>query len=123
LKHLSPSQLSYITGRSFFPSLIEQPFADGMHLAFTFAGAATIIAVVASILRGERYLHKMATPEPLTEELAEGAAEAGALVGLNETAEIAESTTVPSGNGNGHLNGNGAAARHRPGRGASTPNA
>ena len=35
LQHLSPSQLAYITGRTFFPKLIEQPFASGLHLAFT----------------------------------------------------------------------------------------
>jgi MFS family permease len=72
LKHMAPSQAAYVTGRSFFPHLIEQPFADGMHLAFTFAAAATAIAVVASAVRGQRYLHK---PEPVLDELAEGAAE------------------------------------------------
>jgi hypothetical protein len=43
-----------------------------MHLAFTFAAIATGIAVIASALRGRRYLHR---PEPALEELAEGAAE------------------------------------------------
>ncbi len=57
LQHLSASQAAYVTGRSFFPHLIEQPFADGMHLAFTFAAIATGIAVVASALRGKRYFH------------------------------------------------------------------
>jgi MFS family permease len=76
LSHLSPSQLSYITGRSFFPSLIEQPFASGLHLAFTFAAVATAIAVVASAFRGGRYQH---TPQPVLEELAEGAAETALL--------------------------------------------
>jgi MFS family permease len=57
LNHLSPGQVAYLTGRSFFPSLIEQPFATGLHLAFTFAAIATAIAVIASALRGKRYLH------------------------------------------------------------------
>ena len=57
LQHLPPSQAAYITGRSFFPQLIEQPFAAGLHLAFTFAAIATVIAIVASALRGRRYLH------------------------------------------------------------------
>src|SRR5580658_10899482 len=34
LARLSPSQAAYITGRSFFPRLIEEPFAGGLHLAF-----------------------------------------------------------------------------------------
>ena len=74
LEKLPPHQVAYITGRSFFPKLIEQPFAGGLHLAFTFAAIATAIAIVASALRGKRYLH---APEPLVEELAEGAAESG----------------------------------------------
>ena len=57
LQHLSAQQAAYITGRSFFPKLIEQPFAYGMHLAFTFAAAATVIAIVASAVRGKRYIH------------------------------------------------------------------
>jgi hypothetical protein len=81
LTHLSASQASYITGRSFFPNLIEQPFAAGLHLAFYFAAGATLIAVIASALRGRRYLH---TSQPLLEELAEGAAESAAVVGLDE---------------------------------------
>jgi MFS family permease len=83
LSHLSPSQLAYLTGRSFFPRLIEQPFATGLHLAFTFAAIATAIAVVASALRGKRYMH---VEEPVLEEMAEGAAETAGLLGLDETA-------------------------------------
>jgi MFS family permease len=94
LQHLSPSQAAYITGRSFFPQLIEQPFAYGMHLAFTFAAIATAIAVVASALRGRRYLHSpVPAAEPVAEELAEGAAEAAALVGLDDA------SMLPDGNG------------------------
>src|SRR5487761_252991 len=57
LQHLPAHQAAYITGRSFFPKLIEQPFASGLHLAFTFAAAATVIAIVASAVRGKRYIH------------------------------------------------------------------
>ena len=85
LQHLPASQAAYITGLSFFPQLIEQPFAAGMHLAFTFAAVATGIAVVASALRGRRYLHR---PQPVLEELAEGAAETAGLLGLDETAAL-----------------------------------
>jgi MFS family permease len=76
LAKLSPSQRAYVTGRSFFPHLIEQPFASGLHLAFTFAAIATFVAVVASAFRGSRYLH---TREPVLQELAEGAAETAQL--------------------------------------------
>ncbi len=62
LQHLPAKQVAYITGRSFFPKLIEQPFAGGLHLAFTFAAIATIIAIVASALRGKRYVHAVSAP-------------------------------------------------------------
>jgi hypothetical protein len=57
LQHLPAHQAAYITGRSFFPKLIEQPFASGLHLAFTFAAGATVIAIIASAVRGGRYRH------------------------------------------------------------------
>jgi MFS family permease len=98
LQHLPARQLAYITGRSFFPKLIEQPFAGGLHLAFTFAAAATAIGIVASAARGRRYLHKT---EPLLDELAEGAAESAGLVGLDETAGLVslDAAGEPSANG------------------------
>jgi MFS family permease len=79
LQQLPAHQVAYITGRSFFPKLIEAPFASGLHLAFTFAAIATAIAIVASAVRGKRYLH---APEPVLDEIADGAAEAGGLAGL-----------------------------------------
>jgi hypothetical protein len=76
LQHLSAHQAAYVTGRSFFPSLIEQPFANGLHLAFDFAAGATLIAVVASAARGRRYVHPA---HSVADELAEGAADSGAV--------------------------------------------
>jgi MFS family permease len=71
LQHLPAHQVAYITGRSFFPKLIEQAFADGLHLAFDFGAAAMALGAVASLLRGPRFVHEH---KPLSEELAEGAA-------------------------------------------------
>jgi MFS family permease len=82
LNHLSAKQAAYVTGRSFFPQLIGPPFEHGMHLAFTFAAIATLIAVIASAVRPRRYVH---VAEPVTEELAEGAVETAPAVGLDET--------------------------------------
>ncbi len=94
LSHLAPAQAAYITGRSFFPHLIEAPFGAGQHLAFTCAAIATGIAVIASALRGPRYLYQPATTQTVAEELAESAAQDAGLVGLDETAAL------PDGNGN-----------------------
>ena len=57
LHHLSASQAAYVTSRSFFPKLIEQPFAHGLHLAFILAAVAAGIGVAASALMGRRYVH------------------------------------------------------------------
>jgi len=45
---LPPDQASFLTGQSFFPSLITQPFADGLHVAFWFAIVASLVAAAAS---------------------------------------------------------------------------
>jgi MFS family permease len=52
LTHLPADQASYLTGRSFFPNLITQPFSDGLHVAFWFAIVACLIAAVASWFAG-----------------------------------------------------------------------
>ena len=79
---LSKAQVQYITGRSFFPKLIQQSFADGLHLAFDFAAAATLIALVASMLRGRRYIHS--EPAGVLDELAEGARASAEVTGLDD---------------------------------------
>jgi MFS family permease len=79
LSHLSARQAAYVTGRSFFPKLIEQPFASGLHLAFYFAAGATAIAVIASAVRGRRYIH---STESVIDALADGASATAAVTGF-----------------------------------------
>jgi MFS family permease len=55
--HLSAGDAAYLTGRSFFPSLISGPFHDGLVVAFGFAIAACLVAAGASWLRGKKYVH------------------------------------------------------------------
>ncbi|MFE5740823.1 MFS transporter [Streptomyces celluloflavus] len=57
LSQLPAGHAAYLTGREFFPRLISPPFADGLAVAFDFAIAACLIAAVASLLRGGRYIH------------------------------------------------------------------
>jgi hypothetical protein len=112
LKHMSPHQVAYITGRTFFPRLLEEPFAGGLHLAFTFAAIATGIALLASALRGKQFFHEV---RPLGEELATGAADSAEVVGLDESSEVAELDGAQAGaagngsSGNGHLATSGSA--------------
>jgi MFS family permease len=105
LQHLSASQSAYVTGRSFFPKLIEQPFAGGLHLAFTFAAIATLVAIIASATRPTRFLYATEPSQPLREELAESVAESAVVTGLDETAAVADLDDAASAasNGNGRL--------------------
>jgi len=57
LAHLPSARAAYLTGRGFFPSLIAPSFEHGLSVAFDFAIAACLIAAVASLLRGGRYVH------------------------------------------------------------------
>ncbi len=58
LTKLPASHAAYLTGHSFFPSLISAPFQAGLHIAFDFAIAACLIAAVASLLRGKQYIYE-----------------------------------------------------------------
>ena len=57
LAHLPAHTQAVLTGRSFFPQLISDPFRLGLHEAFAFAIIACLVAAVASWSRGERYVH------------------------------------------------------------------
>jgi MFS family permease len=52
LSHLPASHAAYLTGRQFFPSVITQPFHDGIGIAFGFAIACCVLGAVASALTG-----------------------------------------------------------------------
>ncbi len=57
LTRLPAGHAAYLTGHTFFPSLISAPFSHGLAVAFDFAIAACLIAAVASLLRGGKYVH------------------------------------------------------------------
>ena len=54
--HISPSNLNILLGKDFFPNLISSPFMVGLHAAFYISAAMCVIAAVASLLRGKRYI-------------------------------------------------------------------
>src|SRR6202167_6150856 len=58
ISKLPASHAAYLTGHSFFPSLISAPFQHGLDIAFDFAIAACLVAALASLLRGGRYVHE-----------------------------------------------------------------
>jgi MFS family permease len=52
LASLPASAQQTITGRAFFPHLIAGPFADGLTVVFSVAAALSLLAAIASLLRG-----------------------------------------------------------------------
>ena len=58
LAKLPANHAAYLTGHTFFPSLISAPFQQGLDIAFDFAIAACLVAALASLLRGRRYVHE-----------------------------------------------------------------
>jgi MFS family permease len=72
LPHLSHATAAYLTGHKFFPSLVSQPFASGIHTVFYFAAGCCVVAAVASWMRGGKYYHVEEAVEPVeTNELVE----------------------------------------------------
>ncbi|HJS96540.1 MAG TPA: MFS transporter [Solirubrobacteraceae bacterium] len=72
LPHLPHATAAYLTGHKFFPSLVAQPFASGIHTVFYFAAGCCVVAAVASWMRGGKYYHVEEPVEPVeTNELVE----------------------------------------------------
>jgi MFS family permease len=58
LAHLGPAQAANLTGTSFFPGLIAEPFRHGLAIVFLAALVMSLVAAGASWLRGGRYVHE-----------------------------------------------------------------
>ena len=77
LASLPPHTAIYLTGRSFFPSLISSPFGKGLRAAFDFAIVACVLGAIASALRGGKYHFGQDVPphtsvdEPVLAEVAD----------------------------------------------------
>jgi hypothetical protein len=54
LSKLSPAAQAQLTGRTFFPSLLQGPFHDGLVVVFSVSAALSVLAGLASLMRGKR---------------------------------------------------------------------
>ena len=63
LGHMAPAKAAFLTGHRFFPSLVAQPFATGIHEAFYFAAGCCLVAAIASWMRGAKYVHTVEAPD------------------------------------------------------------
>ncbi len=109
LNHLPAHNVAVLTGRTFFPELISQPFHHGLVIVFSMAIAVLVIAAVASALRGGRYVHEDAVEaatiaastateaagtDVIADDLAADGAAGNGLVG-RETVRTADSRATP----------------------------
>jgi MFS family permease len=60
---LPARNLRVLTGNRFFPALISGPFHHGLLVVFVVATALSVVAGVASLLRGGRYIHPESAAE------------------------------------------------------------
>ena len=105
LAQVGPQQAQYLTGRSFFPSLITGPFGDGLTYALVFAALCCVIAALASLLRGGKYAYQ--EPDVATTIVAaDGADGADELDGAS-VAEPAALGTGPADDGGGRVRSEG----------------
>ena len=57
LASLPSANQSYVIGKIFFPTLISEPFHDGLALVLYTGAIMSFIAAIASALRGKRYIY------------------------------------------------------------------
>jgi len=58
LAALPAANVSYLTGNTFFPSLISGPFMNGLHLTLIFSIILFVLSAIASWSRGKKYVHE-----------------------------------------------------------------
>jgi MFS family permease len=112
LNHLPPASAAVLTGRTFFPQLISQPFHDGLVIVFSMAIGVLLIAAAASALRGGRYVHEESAEAAA---IAVGAATSGAGTDIVSdefaAADAAADGSAADGGATGHSSGNGTAGQ------------
>lgn len=64
LNSLSRSNSAALTGKTFFPQLISQPFHTGLVIVFIAAAVMSVIGAIASLTAGGKYIHDDTTPGP-----------------------------------------------------------
>ena len=76
--HVTHAQYVVLTGKQFFPHLIESSFHHGLVIVFSVAILMSVIGAVCSALRGKRYVHQ---DQSLREHAGDMASSSGAVPG------------------------------------------
>ena len=72
------ADVATLTGQTFFPTLISGPFKDGLEVAFSVSIAMLLIAAVASLFRGGKFVHPGEPGERAHESIGQAMAREGA---------------------------------------------
>jgi MFS family permease len=122
LTKLPASHVAFLTGHKFFPSLISAPFEHGLRIAFDFAIIACVIAAVASLMRGRKYVHgvdEITVSDAAADDRAAGLPGEPAAVGSPLSAHVAQHAQVTQpgpASGTGRVTEPAHAAGPEPGR-------
>jgi hypothetical protein len=68
LQTLPAANQQALTGREFFPNLISAPFHHGLVIVFSVSAVLGLLAALASLLRGGRYIHPESQPTSPTKD-------------------------------------------------------
>ncbi len=71
LKTIPQSNADTLTGKTFFPHLISEPFHHGLIVVFTAAAVMSVIAAIASLLQGGKYVHDDSADQAVAAEIVE----------------------------------------------------
>jgi hypothetical protein len=63
LSSLPPATAAYLTGKTFFPTLISGPFIQGLRIAFGASVVMCLVAAAASWLRGGKVVYQDMAPQ------------------------------------------------------------
>ncbi|HEX3492612.1 MAG TPA: MFS transporter [Streptosporangiaceae bacterium] len=99
LTKLPPANVARLTGKSFFPQLISQPFHHGLVIVFTMAMIVLVIAALASLLRGGKFVYEETVPAAA---VAAATATEGAGTDIVSDEEAAQAADAADANANGN---------------------
>jgi MFS family permease len=68
LKALPATQQALLLGKTYFPSLISTPLKSGLIIAFLISAVLSVIAALASLMRGKRVIYGMDSAENINRE-------------------------------------------------------
>jgi EmrB/QacA subfamily drug resistance transporter len=98
LAAISPQNQAILLGKAFFPNLISDPFLVGLKAVFYVSAVMCLVAALASLLRGRRYIHT-------DDQIAHGSIAVGSSVEATSIEEVdgdGDSDGASDGSLNGH---------------------